>query len=101
MGRLIALDLAAVAEAVRPQLEEIAEDIAADARAGYQQHELKTADPRMGVIVESDEDGVRVVTHNPFAHLDEWGGSGVHSTATGAMRSAAAKHGRFEPAAKP
>lgn len=95
MGRLIGLDLAAIAEAVRPQLEDIAEDIARDARAGYQQHELKTANPKNGVIVESDAQGVRVVTYNSFAHLDEYGGG--HSTPTGAMRSAAARHGRFTP----
>ena len=95
MGRLIGLDLAAIAEAVRPQLEDIAEDIARDARAGYQQHELKTADPRMGVIVEPTDKGFRAVTYNPFSHLDEYGGG--HSTPTGAMRSAAARHGRFTP----
>lgn len=97
MGRLIGLDLAAIVEAVRPQLEDIAEDIARDARAGYQQHELKTANPKDGVIVESDAQGVRVVTYNSFAHLDEWGGSNVHSTPSGAMRSAAARHGDFHP----
>lgn len=92
------LDDAVVAAAARGQLEEIAEGIAVEARRGYQQSELKTADPKRGVIVESDSDGVRVVTYNSFAHFDEWGGGRVRSTPTGAMRSAAARAGRFREA---
>ncbi len=97
MGRLLTFDPSVVLEAVRQQLERVAESIAREARAGYAQHELKTADPKRGVIVESDERGVRVVTYNSFAHLDEWGGPNVRSTPTGAMRSAAARHGDFHP----
>lgn len=97
MGHLVSLDLDAIADACREQLAEVAETIAEDARNGYQQHELRTDDKRMGVIVEEDEHGVRVTTHNPFAHLDEWGGAGVHSRPTGAMRAAAMKAGKFHP----
>ena len=97
MGRLLHLDADVLADACREQLEAVAEGIAKDARRGYQQHELKTSNERTGVIVESDTEGVRVTTHNPFAHLDEWGGAGVHSRPTGAMRSAAMKAGNFHP----
>jgi hypothetical protein len=97
MGHLISLELDAIADACRSQLEQVAESIAKDARRGYQQHELKTANPRTGVIVESDSEGVRVVTHNSFAHFDEWGGSKVRSQPTGAMRTAAMRHGEFHP----
>lgn len=100
MGGLSGFNPAALAEAVIPQLEDIAEDIAADARRGYQQSELKTANPGNGVIVESGKSGVRVVTYNSFAHLDEYGGPNVYSTPTGAMRSAAARHGNFRPEGK-
>ena len=55
----------------------------------------------MGVVVEPKLAGHRVVTYNPFAPLDEWGGPNVYSVATGAMRSAAIEEGRFEPAPKP
>ena len=95
------IDPAMLFDAVRPQLEEIAQQIAVDARRGYQQKELKTASRKSGVIVESDTDGVRVVTHNPFGHLDEWGGDKVYSRPTAAMRRAAMRHGRFIPAARP
>lgn len=91
------LDAAVVAAAARDELVDIAEGIAAAARRGYQQSELKTADPRRGVIVETDET-VRVVTYNSFAHFDEWGGGAVRSTPTGAMRAAAARAGRFREA---
>ena len=97
MGTLHGLDSAAIIAASKAAMEEVAEQIAADARAHYLQHELNTSNPRSGVIVESDQRGVRVVTYNSFAHLDEWGGTGVRSTPTGAMRSAAAKHGAFTP----
>jgi hypothetical protein len=97
MGRLTWIDYDAIAEACTEGLEAAAEKIATDARRGYQQHELKTSNTKMGVIVESDADGVRVTTHNPFAHLDEWGGAGVHSRPTGAMRSAAMRAGEFHP----
>lgn len=95
MGRLLGLDLAVWADAAQPGLEDIAHDIAAGARAGYQQSDLRTDDPKTGVIVESGPDGVKVVTYNSFAHFDEWGGSGVRSTPTGAMRAAAARAGTF------
>ena len=67
MSGVVNLDLAAFAKAARLGLEAVAEDIAADAREGYSMKELKTANPRAGVIVESDDNGVRVVTYNPFA----------------------------------
>lgn len=89
------IDLAAFARAAQAGLTKVAEDIARDARDGYAQHELKTDNPRNGVIVEPTALGARVVTYNSFAHLDEYGGG--HSTPTGAMRSAAARHGRFTP----
>ncbi|HPA81930.1 MAG TPA: hypothetical protein PLS95_14020 [Thermoanaerobaculales bacterium] len=85
----------AFSRAAQEGIERITQAIAADARAGYAQHELQTADPRMGVIVEPTDKGFRCVTYNPFSHLDEYGGG--HSTPTGAMRSAAARHGRFTP----
>lgn len=95
MGRLLAFDAAAIEAAIRDDLIDIAERIAADARRGYRQHELKTDDPRTGVVVEADSDGVRVVTYNSTAHLDEWGGDRVYSTPSGAMRAAAARAGTF------
>lgn len=92
---------AALAAEVRHVTEKPAERIAQKARRRYQQHELKTDDPRMGVMVEAKLAGHRVVTYNPFAALDEFGGPNVYSVATGAMRSAAVEEGRFEPAPKP
>ena len=100
MGHLMGIDVAAIAEVAQDQLVEIAERIAADARRGYRQHELKTDDPRVGVVVEAGNSGVRVVTHNSLAHLDEWGGDRVYSTPSGAMRSAAARAGNFTEESK-
>ena len=92
---------AALAAELRHTTEKPAERIAEKARRRYQQHELKTDNPRMGVVVEPKLAGHRVATYNPFAPLDEWGGPNVYSVATGAMRSAAIEEGRFEPAPKP
>lgn len=92
---------AALAAELRHTTEKPAERIAEKARRRYQQHELKSDNPRMGVVVEPKLAGHRVVTYNPFAPLDEWGGPNVYSVATGAMRSAAIEEGRFEPAPKP
>lgn len=92
---------AALAAELRHTTEKPAERIAEKARRRYQQHELKTDNARMGVVVEPKLAGHRVVTYNPFAPLDEWGGPNVYSVATGAMRSAAIEEGRFEPAPKP
>lgn len=97
MSGLVSLDPAALMAAVQPQLVAVAEEIAADARAGYAMHRKRTPGNKLPVVVEADTDLVRVVTYDPLAHIDEWGGSGVHSTPTGAMRSAAAAHGRFTP----
>lgn len=92
---------ALLAAELRHVTEKPAERIAEKARRRYQQHELKTDDARMGVIVETKLAGHRVLTRNPFAALDEWGGPNVYSVPTGAMRSAAIEEGRFEPAPKP
>lgn len=100
MGKFSGFDPTVFVEACADDLVEIAEDIAADARRGYQQSALKTDNPRTGVIVESDEEGVRVVTYNSFAHLDEYGGPNVRSTPTGAMRAAAVAKGNFKPEGK-
>lgn len=95
------INLAVVEAAAFAALTEVAEAIAVQARDGYQMHELKTDDPDDGVIVEVTPEGPDVVTYNSVAHLDEWGGTNVHSTPSGAMRSAAAAHGVFFPAGKP
>lgn len=100
MAGFTGFDPTVLAAAVRPQLEDIAESIAADARRGYKFKRLKTDNPRTGVVVESSRTLVRVVTYNEFAHLDEYGGPGVRSTPTGAMRSAASRHGDFRPEGK-
>lgn len=95
MGRLVGLDLAAFEAAARPALIAAAENIAEDARLGAAMSELKSG-PH-AYKVESDDKGTRVVTRYWFAHIDEWGGSNVRSTPTGAARAAAVKHGRFTP----
>lgn len=95
MGVLLALDLATIEAAVRPALIAAAEEIAEDARRGAAMKELKSG-PH-AYTVEADEDGVRVLSRYWFAHLDEWGGSNVRSTPTGAARAAAVNHGRFRP----
>lgn len=94
-------NLPALAAELRGVTKRPAEQIARSARRRYAQHELKTDDADMGVIVEPTTTGQRVLTRNPFAHFDEFGGTNVHSTPTGAMRSAAMEAGRFVPGAKP
>lgn len=97
----IQVDEAALFEMVRPELEKVAQAIARDARRGYRLKELKTARRVSGVSVYSDSDGVRVVTKNSFAHLDEYGlGKNLLSTPSAAMRRAAMAHGQFHPADK-
>lgn len=94
------LDEDALAEAIRPQLEAIGEQIIVIAAAGYRFSENR--DPS-SFSVQSDDDGVRVAATGKqskhFAHLDEWGS--IRSRPTGAMRNAAARFGRFEPTPKP
>lgn len=99
----MSIDLKLV-EQVAMQTEEamaIAEAIAVEARAGYQMHELKTDDPRMGVVAEMVDGVPTVLTRNPFAHLDEYANGNAYNLPSAAMRSAAANHGKFTPAPPP
>lgn len=88
MARLDDLDLDAIRDAVRPDLEAVADQIAAGARAGR----------LYGVEVISDESGVSVVSHGSFDHWKEWGGGRIPPTAP--MRSAASRAGRYVPEGK-
>lgn len=71
-----------LADRLRPQVREIAEGIASRTRQRAKDHEY-----RGSVEVIDHGDGCRVLTHNPFAALDEYGS--VNNAASGAMRSAA------------
>lgn len=86
---------------LRDVTERTAERVASKWRARADMHELHTDDPRTGVVVEALVAGHRVLSRLPVAHIDEWGGDEVHSTPTGALRSAAIEEGRFVPAEKP
>lgn len=88
MARFDDFDPDAIREALRPDLEAIAEEIADGARAGrlYQ------------VEVISDDQGVSVLSHGSFDHWKEWGNAKQPPTAP--MRSAASRVGRFVPEGK-
>lgn len=96
----VALNAAAVEEAALAQVTTIAQSIADTASDRYQQTALRPGGSHAPEV--EIRDGHPVVTTSwPFAHLDEWGGANVHSSPTGAMRSAAIEAGTFTPAEKP
>jgi hypothetical protein len=90
------LDASVFEKAARAGVEKVAAQIARDARRNASLHELKGS--RWGYRVVEDDEGVRVLTYFPFAHIDEFG-SARHAP-TGALRSAAAAHGQFMPSPK-
>lgn len=88
MARFDELNIDAIREAVLPDLEAVAEQIAAGARAG-RLHQVE---------VISDAQGVSVVSHGSFDHWKEWGNAKQPPTAP--MRSAASRAGRYVPEGK-
>ena len=90
-------DLAAIEAAVSfPTEAAAAERIAADARDGAAMSQLKSGP---NAYQARRVEGVQTVgTDDSFAHIDEFGGAEVNSTPTGALRIAAARNGRFDPA---
>lgn len=82
-------------EVAHPSERDAAERIALDARAGAAMSQLKDGP---AAYRARRRNGVQTAgTDDPFAHIDEFGGSRVRSTPTGALRTAAARNGRFEP----
>ena len=72
-----------------------AKSVAEEARKGAAMHELKSG-PESYKATKT-EDGWTAGSPYSLAHIDEFGGAKVRSTPTGALRTAAARHGRFEP----